>query len=261
MPDTRRVSSNEIHRYWPSADPEPLDDEALLAAYAPAGAAHPWVRVNFVTSIDGAVTVHGYSSGLSSPSDKRVFDLLRVRSDAVMVGAGTLRHEGYGPMRLTPEHEAWRLAHGRTPDPPLVVVSGQLDLEPSHPMLATAPVRPIVLTHAASPADRRLALSSVADVMVFGDTAVDLSAAMKALAGRGMAEVLSEGGPHLLGALIAADLVDDMCLTVAPLLAGAGASRIAAGGLGSAVRQMALVHVLVAGDQILLRYARAAARG
>jgi riboflavin biosynthesis pyrimidine reductase len=255
-----RVDASPIIRVWPSADPEPLDDEALLAAYAPVEPRRPTVRVNFVASIDGAVTVEGYSAGLSSPSDRRVFDLLRVRSDAVMVGAGTLRHEGYGPLHLPPEHQEWRRAHGRPADPPLVVVSGRLDLDPAHPMLADAPIRPVVVTHAASPPDRRAALATVADVLVLGETAIDLAAAVAALAGRGVRELLCEGGPHLLGGLVAADAVDEMCLTIAPLLAGAGADRVAAG-TGSPVRQMRLVQVLAAGDELLLRYSRSERNG
>jgi riboflavin biosynthesis pyrimidine reductase len=136
-----------------------------------------------------------------------------------------------------------------------VVVSGRLDLDPAHPMLADAPVRPVVVTHAASSAERRQRLATVADVLVCGDTAVDLRAAVDRLTDRGYRRLLSEGGPHLLGTLTAADLVAELCLTVAPKLAGPGAGRITAGG-ASAVRDLTLVHVLASGDHLLLRYAR-----
>jgi riboflavin biosynthesis pyrimidine reductase len=261
------VSADAFRRLWP-APPLPdgavlggevLDEAGLAAAYEPVPPPAPGrasVQVNFVTSIDGAVTVAGYTEALSSPADKVVFGLLRRGCDALLVGAGTLRHEGYGPLRMSDERRGWRRAHGRADHPTLVVVSGRLDLGPDHPALAGAPVRPVVVTHAGAPAPRRRALDAVADVLVCGDAAVDLAAAAAALAGRGLVRLLSEGGPQLLGALTAADLVDDMCLTIAPLLAGAGAGRITAGP-PSPVRGLALHHVLAAGDELYLRYARA----
>jgi riboflavin biosynthesis pyrimidine reductase len=243
----------EIRRVLPDPAPEPLDEDGLIAAYAwPDGTT---LRVNFVTSVDGAVAIEGYSAGLGSPSDKLVFDLLRRTCDAVIVGAGTLRHEGYGPLRLAEPDREWRRRHGLPPDPVLVAVSRKLDLDPAHPMLADAPVRPVVMTFADAPADRMAALSAVADVVACGDTVVDLNAAVAELADRGYRRLLSEGGPYLLGTLTAADVVDEMCLTIAPLLAGPGASRITSGPAAT-VRDLRLVQVLAAGDELLLRYAR-----
>jgi riboflavin biosynthesis pyrimidine reductase len=247
------VTAPEIRRVLPDPDPRPLDEDGLLAAYA-------WpdrttLRANFVTSVDGAVAVEGYSAGLGSPSDKLVFDLLRRTCDAVIVGAGTLRHEGYGPMRLAEPDREWRRRHGLPPDPVLVAVSRRLDLDPAHPMLADAPVRPVVVTFAAAPADQVAALSAVADVVACGDTVVDLNAAVTELAGKGYRRLLCEGGPYLLGTLTGADAVDEMCLTLAPKLAGPGAGRITAGPAAS-IRDLRLVQVLAAGDELLLRYAR-----
>src|SRR5262249_32780487 len=125
----------KIRRLWPDPDAETLEDNDLIIAYEwPAG--RPTLRVNFVTSVDRAGTVEGYAAGLGSPSDRRVLGLLRMTCDAVMVGAGTLRHEGYGPMRLAQPHRDWRRQHGLPADPVLVVVSRRLDLDPAHPMLA-----------------------------------------------------------------------------------------------------------------------------
>lgn len=247
------VNSSEVRRAWPDPRPSPLDDAGLLAAYAfPASKA---LRVNFATSIDGAVTIAGYSAGLGGPGDKRVFDLLRTICDALMVGAGTLRHEGYGPMRLDERHRDLRRQQGRQIDPTLVVVSHRLALDSGHPMFTEAPVRPIILTNGHSPSERRKALSAVADVLVCGDAEVDLRAAVTALAERGYPQLLNEGGPHLLGALTAADLVDEMCLTVSPKLAGPGSGRITAGP-ASPTRRLTLTQILTAGDELLLRYAR-----
>lgn len=233
-----------------------LDDDALAAYYQPG--APDWLRVNFVTSLDGAVTVEGYSRGLSGAADKRVFAILRMRCDALLVGAGTLRHEGYRGVSLDEPRRAWRHAHGLPEYPTLVVVSGQLALNPANPALAEAPVRPIILTHRRAPAHRRRMLDEVADVLACGDREVDFAAALAELRERGLRQVLSEGGPHVLGALTAADLVDELDLTLSPLLVGPGAGRITAGppDMPESVRGMRLHHILHADGVLMLRYDR-----
>jgi riboflavin biosynthesis pyrimidine reductase len=241
-----------IVRLWPAGDPAPLDDDGLAEAYAPDG---PGVRVNFVSSLDGAVELSGYSEGLSGPADKRVFGALRMLCEGLLVGAGTLRHEGYHAVRLTEARRAWRTARGLPPYPTLVVVSRALALNPAQDAFAGAPVRPIVLTCGAAPVDRRSALAGVAEVLIAGERDVDLAAAVGLLRDRGLGHLLSEGGPQLFGALTAADLVDELCLTVSPLLAGPGAGRITAG-LPGPPRSLSLRHALAAGDMLMLRYAR-----
>ena len=252
--------------YRLTPDPAPLDDADLAALYA-LDRARPSLRVNAVTSADGAATVEGRSAGLSSPADKRVLRLLRAHCDALLVGAGTLRDERYRPLRLDEERRRWRHEHGLAEYPPLVVVSRSLALDPALACLAEAPVRPIVVTAEAAPAAARAALSPVAEVLVCGDggagDGVDVAAALAALRERGLARVLCEGGPRLFGALTAADLVDEVCLTVAPLLAGPGAGRIIAGGAGRIARgvpvprPLALRHAVATDDgTVLLRYAR-----
>ena len=139
-----------------------LDEDGLFEAYAPADGA-PTLRVNFVTSLDGAVEAGGYSRGLSNKVDQRLLQLLRVHADAVLVGAGTLRHEGYGPMRLKPDLAVRRGPRGLSEQPTLVVVSAALDLDPTSRPFVEAPVRPVVLTHAAASDDRRRALSACGD--------------------------------------------------------------------------------------------------
>ncbi|MEW2592362.1 pyrimidine reductase family protein [Micromonospora aurantiaca] len=265
-----------IERIWPAPVTGALTDPQLTALYG--RAARPHLRVNFVASADGAVTLDGYSAGLSGEPDKRVFGLLRMLCDGLVVAAGTLRHEGYRAVRLSPERRAWRREHGLAEYPTLVVVSGSLDLDPAQAAFADAPVRPIVLTHA--DAEPPPGLTDVADVVPCGtdpaeDTdrvdgsgradgagrtggtgRVDLVAGLAELRRRGLDQLLCEGGPHLFGALTAADLVDELCLTVAPLLAGAGPGRITAGDT-SVPRHLPLRHVLAAGDGVLmLRYAR-----
>ncbi|GAB3956657.1 pyrimidine reductase family protein [Micromonospora vulcania] len=241
-----------IRRLWPDPSALPLDDAELTALYG--RAERPRLRVNFVASLDGAVTLDGYSAGLSGEPDKRVFSLLRMLCDALVVAAGTLRHEGYRAVRLDERRRAWRRERGLAECPTLVVVSGSLDLDPAHAAFADAPVRPIVLTHDAAHAPP--GLTDVADVLRYGTDRVDLAAGIAELHRRGLAQLLCEGGPHLFGALTAADLIDELCLTVAPLLAGPGPGRITAGDTAPP-RQLPLRHVLAADDGVLmLRHAR-----
>ena len=233
-----------------------LGDDDLLAAYA-TDPDRPWLRVNFVTTIDGAVTGRaGYSEEISDPADKRVFGLLRMTCDALMVGAGTLRHEGYGAIRLGERREDWRQARGLPENPLLVIVSGSANLDPESAMFTEAPVRPFVITTSSAPPERRAALASVAHVLAFGDTTVDLPGALDVLRRMGFAQILCEGGPHLLGSLTAADLVDEMCLTISPLLVGPGPGRITAGAASPVPRTLRLHHALAADDLLLLRYTR-----
>jgi riboflavin-specific deaminase-like protein len=215
----------------------------------------PTLRVNFVSSIDGAATLDGVSGGLSGPADKRIFNTLRMVCDALLVAAGTVRKENYDALRLTPEGRAWRREQGLPEFPLMVIVSGSLDLDPSQLIFSDAPIRPIVVTHEAAPKERRAAVAEVADLITAGAEQVDLTAALGALHARGATQVLCEGGPHLLGALTAADLVDELCLTLSPLLAGPAAGRITAGS-PSSPRPMSLRGILSAQDMLFLRYAR-----
>jgi riboflavin biosynthesis pyrimidine reductase len=232
-----------------------IDGDALFELYTSHNPS--WVRMNFVSTIDGAVEVDGRSAGLGGEADKTVFGVLRTLSDGILVGAGTLRDEHYRAVRPTAERRAWREAAGMAAYPRLVVVSGALDLEPTNPALAEAPVRPVIITHGASDDERRDALSAVADVRVHGVDRVDLVSAVAELRARyGLAKILCEGGPHLFGALYAANLVDEVCLTLSPLLAGPGSGRIIAGAAADAVTRMHLVHALESDGTLLLRYAR-----
>jgi riboflavin biosynthesis pyrimidine reductase len=171
-----------VRRLLPGPVLDPLDDEALAAAYAVPEGARSHVRVNFVTSADGGVTVEGRSGGLSSAADKRTFALLRDLADVVVAGAGTVRVEGYGPQRYGPERRERRRALGRAEQPTIAVVSASLDLDPASPLFADADpaARTMVITHRAAPADRLAALADVAHVLLAGDDRVDLAAAVGA---------------------------------------------------------------------------------
>lgn len=240
--------SVRIDRLWPAAATDLSDDQLIEALAVPV----PTLRANFVSSIDGAATRNGRSGGLSGAADKRHFELLRRVADVVLVAAGTVRDEGYGPMRVDEASVRWREAHGMPPHPVFAIVTRHLDLDPQSPIFTEAPVRPIVVTLATNDAS---AFSDRSHVITVTDDAAGLTAALAAVRSLGHAQVLCEGGPSLFGALLAADLVDELCLTVASSLEGGDGSRIVSGDIPT--RAMRLMHVLRGGDELLLRYARA----
>ncbi|PJJ61976.1 pyrimidine reductase family protein [Compostimonas suwonensis] len=245
-----------------------LSDEQILALYAAdprdmsgrrdtGEQGEPWLRVNFVSSLDGSATHAGLSGGLGTPADKRVFDLLRRLCDVVVVGAGTVRAEGYGAMRVDAAASAWRSAHGFQPQPVFAIVSGSLDLDPAGSVFAEAPVTPIVVTAASSSPERRAALAEVADVVVCGDEAVDTVLMRQLLAERGLLRQHGEGGPSLFGRMIAERSVDELCLTLSPRLEAGFGPRISGAVANSEALDMRLAHVLHGDGTLLLRYIRA----
>ncbi len=233
-----------------AAGPEPVD---LSAHYAyPDDLAVPYVRVNFVSSIDGAATVDGRSGGLGSDADRRVFGTLRELAEVILVGAGTVRAEKYGGAR--------KPTRGAATPPPIAVVTGSADLDPAARLFTDTRVAPIVLTGPDAPADRRAACAAAgADVVVLDP--LTPAAVLGELGRRCLRRVLCEGGPRLFGDLVAADLVDELCLTLAPLLVAGSARRIAVGPPGSPPRPLRLVGALEDDDVLLLRYARTGENG
>src|SRR5699024_12559072 len=207
---SRRHRVTAIDSLWP-APGTALTDEQLLESYAPA--ALPWLRMNFVSSLDGAVTRDGLSGGLGDDADHRVFELLRRWADVVLLGAGTARDEGYGAMELPEESVRWRRAHGLAPQPVFALVSQRLALDPEAPLFADAPVRPLVFTVEDAPAGPRGALAEVADVVTVGAREEDPMREREERRGRGLLRIHSEGGPTRFGAHLAAGAVDELCIT------------------------------------------------
>jgi riboflavin biosynthesis pyrimidine reductase len=232
-----------------------LDRSDMIDRYRVEDRATPMLRANFISSLDGAATENGRSGGLGNADDKLVFDTLRLLADVIVVGAGTVRVEGYTGVRLSAEDETWRTDHGLAAQPPVAVVSAELDFDPAHPFFAQSVTRPILIVPASAPAPRRERLSEVADVLVCGAESLDAPEMIAQLAARGLAQVLCEGGPHLFGSLVAVDCVDELCLTLSPKLEGGPAGRISRGG-PQATREMELVHAIPAGDMLFLRYRR-----
>ena len=240
---------------------------AGLYAYPPGvSPARPWVRANMIASVDGAADLDGVSGGLSGPADRLLFRVQRGLADVILVGAGTARAEHYGPAR--PEPMLAALRQGRPPAPPIAVLSARLDLDLDAPLLAQAPpeARTILLTTEAAPAQRRAAAARHAQVIVAGADRVTAGQAIGALTGLGHARILTEGGPGLLAQIAAQGRLDELCLTVSPVLAGglAGrilAGRVLAGGPGGdhppgLPEALALAHVLADGAYLFCRYAR-----
>ena len=239
---------------WPESGD--VDDTELERLYDyPPDLDRPWVQVNFVSSPDGAVTVGGKSHGLSGPADKKVFMLGRTLADVVLVGAGTAAIECYEGVKTGEVRAAARARLGLAPVPPIAVVTRRATIAPDSALIADAVAPTIVLTCLAASEDRRTALAEAgADVVVAGEDDVDLPTALAELDKRGLRRVSCEGGPHLFGGLIEAGLVDQLCLTVSPLLAGGDASRIAVGPQPAAPRELDLASVLTDEGFLMLRY-------
>ncbi|MDT0266297.1 dihydrofolate reductase family protein [Streptomyces sp. DSM 44915] len=213
--------------------PEPTLAE-LAAAYAyprPVAADGCWLRANMVASLDGAAHHEHRSQPLSGPADMRIFGVLRALADAVVVGAETVRREGYRPARARAEFAADRAAAGQSPAAAIVVVSASLDLDFAAPLFAAPVVPSLVVTGAGAPPDRLAAAAAAGvEVLLAGDGATAEPHRIRAaLAARGLTRLLTEGGPRLLGAFAGARALDELCLTVAPRLALGAASRVVAG--------------------------------
>jgi riboflavin biosynthesis pyrimidine reductase len=224
--------------------PDSTEDVDLRTAYAVGASRH--VRANFVSSADGSVSLEGKSGTLGNAADRELFQLLRAMSDVVLVGAGTARVENYGGAREVDGHV-----------PPIAVVSRSLDFDVQSRLFTDTQIPPIVLTCASAPPERRAALEGIAEVIVAGDADVDLRLALDTLAERGLRHVECEGGPHLLGWLVAAGLLDELCLTVAPVIAGGTAGRIVAGLQTQVADRLRLLHVLEDDGYLFLRYSTA----
>lgn len=238
-----------------------VDDRALEDLYAyPTELTRPYVQVNFVASADGAATLSGRSRGLSSPADKKVFALGRDLADVVLVGAGTALTEGYRGVKHTELRATRRSKLGLSEIPPIAVVTGRGSVDPTSPLITDTAVPPIVLTSEAAPPEWRKAVADAgADVVTAGEDRVSPVLALEALADRDLLRVCCEGGPTLFADLIADDLVDQLCVTVAPLLTGAGAVRIADGRPAQKPIPLTLESALSDEGFLMLRYRKTAA--
>lgn len=219
------------------------------------------IRGNMLTSVDGAVTASGKSAGLQTPGDNRVFAVLRELADVVIVGSGTALVEGYRPVRFGEPALARRRARGLPDDLPIAVVTRSLRVDLSTPLFADPERRPIVVTSTHSDPAVRDMVSRVADVIVCGESEVDFGAVRGELSARNLRRVLCEGGPTVLARVVDQSQLDELCVSMTPLLAGPGPGRILSGLTWTGIRQLSMVGALEEDGALFLRYrARTVAR-
>lgn len=233
--------------------PDPHENEliGLYAHPAPTGAAAVYVRANMVSSLDGAAWGADHLSGsINNDADFRAFRVQRALADVVLVGAGTVRAERYTALDVPEPLSAQRARSGRGATIELAVVtrSGALPatlLESERP--------PLVIT---SEAGAQALPTGIADerVLITGEQDVDLAKGLELLGVRGLSRVLTEGGPHLLGALLQQGLVDELCLTVSPLLIGLDSGRIVQGFDSRTALPATPAHLLHSGGVLLGRW-------
>jgi riboflavin biosynthesis pyrimidine reductase len=229
-------------------------DAAELYADVPMADGRPAVRLNMIVSVDGGTSWNGVSGALGGPADKALFAVLRGITDVVLVASGTMRAEGYGPAHLPDAVQETRVARGQDPVPAIAVVSRSCDFDWSARFFTEAAVRPLVVTVASAPEERRERAGEVADLVIAGETDVDLHRAVEALGARGARSVLAEGGPTLNGALAGAGLLDELCVTLAPLLASGDAKRLISGSPLAELDRLQLRSICEDGGYLFLRY-------
>ncbi|MGB3054046.1 MAG: pyrimidine reductase family protein [Acidimicrobiales bacterium] len=225
---------------------------AHAEASRPSPRHRPWLMLNVVSSVDGATAVGGVSGPLGSAADRAVFSALRAVADVVLAGAGTVRAERYRPPQTSDHHQSQRQARGQRTKPRVAVVSVSLDLDIELDLFGDPQERPLVITTSDAPADRLARLGEVSDLILAGTGRVDLSAALTTLSEHGSV-VLCEGGSSLNGQLLALDLVDEVNLTLSPVMAGGTSPRLAAAPV-EVLRPLTLAHLWEAEGMLLARY-------
>jgi riboflavin biosynthesis pyrimidine reductase len=239
-----------------------VDDSRLVDLYAyPDGLQSCWVRGNMIASLDGGATDDGKAGGLAGAGDRAVFSLMRHAADVILVGASTVRIENYSGAQLPVAARQERQHRGQAEVPPIAVVTRSGNIDPNALLFTRTEVPPLILTTSRFHDDARRRLGSVAEVIDASGRepeSVDNATVLKILAERGLYRVLTEGGPLLLGSLIEEGLLDELCLTVAPILVGGGSKRIVTG-MGSVHTRMRRTHLLTDDDGYLYsRYVKGA---
>ena len=214
----------------------------------------PHVTVNMVAAVDGGTAVQGRSGTLSSPPDRAIFRLLRSLADVVLVGAETVRAEGYGTVKADDDVRAARVARGQTPAAALAIVTKSHHHDWSSTLFTEATQRPFVLAPADAEVEALRAAEQVATVIRAGTGGVDLAEGLRQLRqDHDVLRVLCEGGPSL-NAQLAHGLLDQLCLTVSPQLVGGDSKTILAGLQIDAPLRLTLGSALVADSELFLRY-------
>jgi riboflavin biosynthesis pyrimidine reductase len=236
--------------------PRAVEEVDPLTVYGdvPRNDGRPSVRLNMIVSVDGGTSWNGVSGALGGPADKALFGALRSLADVVLVASATMRGEHYGPAVLAPKIQDARRERGQTLVPRIAVVSRTCQFDWDTPFFTAATERPIVLTVSSAPKAARTRAAEVADVIVAGEHDVEFPFAVGELGSRGAESVLAEGGPTLNGELARAGLLDELCVTLSPLLASGDAKRIIAGSTLDALEPLALCSICEEDDYLFLRY-------
>ncbi|OBB36571.1 pyrimidine reductase family protein [Mycobacterium sp. 852002-51961_SCH5331710] len=258
MPDTAAAAQFTVL----GADGAPIDgaDGRLADFYAyPADLRRCWVRGNMIATVDGGATADGKTAALGGVGDRTIFEQMRYAADVILVGAATVRTENYSGAQVPVPQRGERQVRGQAEVPPIAVVTRTGNLDPDARFFTRTEVPPLVLTSSAACDDTRRRLGGLAEVIDASGARpdeVDAASALDALAARKLFRVLTEGGPLILSLLIESDLLDELCLTIAPFLVGGKAPRIATGP-GEVLTRMRPAHVLTDDDGYLYtRYVR-----
>jgi riboflavin biosynthesis pyrimidine reductase len=238
-----------------------VDESRLIELYTyPADLTTCWVRANFITSLDGAATVDGKSGELGGPGDRALFRLMRELADVVVVGAGTVRTENYAGAQLGVAQRQARQARGQAEIPPIAIITRSGHLDRDSKVFTQTEVPPLILTCTDAVAETRDLLHGLAEVVdcsAADPASVDTATILTKLADRALTRVLTEGGPSLLGAFVENELLDELCLTIAPAVVAGEGGRIATA-TGAVQTRLRRAHVL--GDDsgyLYSRYVRA----
>lgn len=241
-------AATELTELGPCGSTFDTDDDGRLAAFYayPEQLDRCWVRANMIASLDGGATDDGKAGGLAGAGDRALFARMREQSDVILVGASTVRIENYSGAQMSLAQRQERQRRGQAEVPPIAIVTHGADFEHDAKIFTRTEVPPLILTSHEAADDARGRFGSVADVIdasgANGDR-VDLAVVLKTFAERRLLRVLSEGGPGMISLLIEHGALDELCVSIAPILVGGQARRIATGS-GEAHTRMRRSHVL-----------------
>lgn len=241
-------AATELTELGPSGARFDTDDDGRLAAFYsyPEHLDRCWVRANMIASLDGGATDDGKAAGLAGSGDRALFSRMRQEADVVLVGASTVRIENYSGAQMSVAQRQERQRRGQAELPPIAIVTHSADFEHDAKIFTRTEVPPLIMTSRDAVDDARGRFGSMAEVIDASSThtdRVDLAVVLKTFAERQLLRVLSEGGPGMISLLIEHGLLDELCVTIAPILVGGRARRIATGE-GEAHTRMRRSHLL-----------------
>lgn len=250
------MTAPEIVQLWPTPGAVPNPAEANAAEPRRRSDGAPWVAMVMIASLDGGAEIDGLSGGLGAPSDKAVFGSMRAMADVIVVAGGTARAENYGPPVRRDSVVAARRAAGQTDVPRIAVLSASLSFDPAARLFEDPETPPLIFTTKTSSAERRAAIADRSELVILDE--VTPHSVMAELGARGLGVAVLEGGPSLNGQFLAADLVDEINLSVAPIAVGGDAMRITRAQQTPDPRRFDLARIWHGDGIVFLRYIRSA---